>query len=169
MAGGGGYVDRRSGEWSRGFLWRRSSFFVGRGAEVEDGESGLTDQAGEEVDAGAGTVGAAENEEGLRADVDCGEDGAPVLFEVASAAGEGVAVEDQRKPEGEPAAVVGRAGGYEDRLPAVVGKGAELAFGEEPAEVGTGAADGAEGLARLYDGCAPADVVGERLAHDVDG
>ena len=157
------------GDYDGGFLWRCGGFFVGRRAEVEDGQPGLSDEAGEVVDAGAGTVGAAEDEEGLRAYVDCGEEGAPVLLEVASAKGEGVAVEDEGEAEVESAAVVGGSGGDEDGLPAGIGKRAELPFWKNAVDVGTGAADDTEGVARLHDGGSPEDVVGEGLSEDVDG
>ncbi len=146
---------------------RNVGFFGG--LEIEDGESGLSDEAGEVVDAGAGTVGAAEDEEGLRAYVDCGEEGAPVLLEVASAKGEGVAVEDEGEAEVESAAVVGGAGGDEDGLPAGIGKGAESLFRKNPADVGTTTADDAEWVAGLDDGGSPENVVGEGLPDGFDG
>lgn len=62
-------------------LRHRSGFFFGRGFEVEDRESGLTDETGEVVDAGARPVGATEDEEGQRTDVDGGENRTPMLFE----------------------------------------------------------------------------------------
>ncbi len=151
-----------------GFV-RRGGLFGGRGLEVEDGEAGVADEAGEVVDAGAGAVGAAEDEEGLRAYVDCGEEGAPVLLEVAAAKGEGVAVEDEGEAEVESAAVVGGAGGDEDGLPAGIGKGAESLFRKNPADVGTTTADDAEWVAGLDDGGSPENVVGEGLPDGFDG
>ena len=146
---------------------RNVGFFGG--LEIENRESGLSDEAAEVVDAGAGTVGAADDKEGLRADVDCGEDGAPVLLEVASAKGEGVAVEDEGEAEVESAAVVGGAGGDEDGLPAGIGKGAESLFGENPADVGTTATDDAEWVAGLDNSGSPENIVGEGLPDGVDG
>ena len=169
MAGGWQYILLGCGDNDCGFLWRRGGFFVGRGAEVEDGEPGLADEAGEVVDAGAGPVGAAEDEEGLRAYVDCGEEGAPVLLEVAAAKGEGVAVEDEGEAEVESAAVVGGSGGDEDGLPAGIRKGAEPLFGKNPADVGTTTADDAEWVAGLDDGGSPENVVGEGLPDGFDG
>ncbi len=169
MAWGGGYMDRRSGEWGCGFLWRCGGFLVGRRPEIEDREPGLSDESGAVVDACTGPVGAAEDQKGLRADVDCGEDGAPVLLEIASAKREGVAVEDEGEAEVESAAVVGGAGGDEDGLPAGVGKGAEPLFGKNPADVGTTTADDAEWVAGLDDGGSPENVVGEGLPDGFDG
>ena len=137
--------------------------------KVEDGEPGLADEAGEVVDAGAGAVGAAEDQERLRADVDCGEEGAPVLLEVAAAKGEGVAVEDEGEAEVESAAVVGGAGGDEDGLPAGIGKGAEPLLGEYAADVGTTTSDDAEWVAGLHDCGSPENIVGEGLPDGVDG
>ena len=145
-----------------GFV-RRGGLFGGRGLEVEDGEAGVADEAGEVVDAGAGAVGAAEDEEGLRAYVDCGEEGAPVLLEVASAKGEGVAVENEGEAEVESATVVGGAGGDEDGLPAGVGECAESLLGKNPADVGTTTSDDAEWVAGLDDCGSSENVVGEGL------
>ena len=168
VAGGRGYVDRQGGERGCGFLWRCGDFFF-RGPEIEDGESGLADKAGEVVDACTGPVGAAEDEERLRTDVDCGEEGAPVLLEVASAKGEGVAVEDEGEAEVESAAVVGGSGGDEDGLPAGVRKGAEPLFGKNSIYVGTTTSDDAEWVAGLDDCGSPENIVGEGLPDSFDG
>ena len=168
-ADGGGYMGRWRGVDGDGLLLWYVDFFGGRGLEVEDGEAGVADEAGEVVDAGAGAVGAAEDEEGLRAYVDCGEEGAPVLLEVASAKGEGVAVENEGEAEVESATVVGGAGGDEDGLPAGVGECAEPLFGKNPADVGTTTADDAEWVAGLDDGGSPENVVGEGLPDCFDG
>ncbi len=163
MADGWQYILLGSGDNEGGFLWRGGGFFVGRGAEVEDRESGLADEAGEVVDAGAGPVGAAEDEERLGAYVDCGEKGAPVLLEVAAAKGEGVAVEDEGEAEVKSATVVGGAGGDEDGLPAGVGECAESLLGKNPADVGTTTSDDAEWVAGLDDCGSSENVVGEGL------
>ena len=168
MADGWQYISVGCGDSDCGFLWRRGGFFVRRGAEVEDGESGLSDETGEEIDAGAGSVGAAEDQERLGAYVDCGEEGAPVLLEVAAAKGEGVAVEDEGEAEVESAAVVGGAGGDEDGLPAGIGKGAEPLLGKNPADVGTTTSDDAEWVAGLHDCGTPENIVGEGLPDGFD-
>ncbi len=145
---------------------RNVGFFGG--LEIENRESGLSDEAAEVVDAGAGTVGAADDKEGLRADVDCREDGAPVLLEVASAKGEGVAVENEGEAEVESATVVGGTRGDEDGLPAGIGKCAEPLFWKNPVDVGTTTADDAEWVAGLDDGGSPEEVVGEGLPDGFD-
>ena len=92
-----------------------------------------------------------------------------MLFEGTPAMGKGIAVEDEGEAEVESATVVGGARRDKDWLPAGIGKGAEFLFRKNPTDIGTGAADDAEGVAGLHDRGPPENVVGKGLSDDVDG
>ena len=141
---------------------RLSDGFVRRQSEIENRKPRLPDEAGEVVDAGTGAICATEDEQRLGAEVDGGKDRTPVLLESAATMGETVAIEDQGEPEVETAAVVGRPGGDEDRLPPGIGENGQFTFGENATDVGATTADNTEGIAGLHDSGAPADIVGER-------
>lgn len=141
---------------------RLSGGFVRRRPEIENRKPCLPDEAGKIVDAGTGTICSTEDEQRLRAEVDSGKDRTPVLFESAATMGETVAIENQSESEVETAAVVGRPGGDEDRLPPGIGKKGQFTFGENATDVGATTADNTEGIAGLHDSSAPTDIVGER-------